>query len=247
MRIMHPLAILESDEVVKFMAFAGQSDPLFREIITRREAVKKAGELKIVATEEEMQEFADRFRLARGLSSSKDTFDFLGQNGLTEDDFIEYCETMVLTQKLKDHLANESKIREYFINNRSEFDLVRVSTITVKDEGLAGEIVLQVTEEGADFHALARKYSQDEDTKRAGGFIGLLSRRQFAPDIAAKVFNAAAGEVAGPFPGNGSWRLIYVEERIRAELNVRLKELIKERIFEEWASSCLGGKITVTP
>jgi hypothetical protein len=245
-KIKYSGGIIGLDEVIKFLAFTGQTDSLYRGIIARREAIKKAGELKIVAADEELQEFADHLRLTWGLFSSKDMLDFLSQNGLTVDDFADYCEAAVLTRKLKDHLADESKIREHFINNRSEFDLARLSTITVKEESLAGEIVLQVAEEGADFHALARKYSQDESTKHAGGFLGLVPRRHFRPDIAAKVFNAAAGEVVGPFPGDGSLLLIYVEELIRAELNDRIKDLIKERIFEEWASSFLKETITVT-
>jgi parvulin-like peptidyl-prolyl isomerase len=243
----HPGAALKAGEVVKFLALAGQSDLLFREILVRKEAVRKAGELKIAASDEELQEFADRFRLARGLSSSKDTFDFLRRNGLTEEDFADYCEATVLTRKLKDHLADERTIRDYFINNRSDLDLTRVSTITVKDEGLASEIVLQVTEEGADFHALARKFSREEGTKDAGGFIGSVSRRHFSPEISAKVFNAARGEVVGPFPEEGIWRLYFVEERVRTELNDRTRELIKQRIFEDWASSSLKGQIAVAP
>jgi len=235
------------EEVIKFLAFSGQTDAIFRDVIARKEAIKKAGELKIEATDEELQEFADHLRVTWGLFTSKEMLGFLSLNGLTEDDFAGFCEAAVLTQKLKDHLADESKIREHFINNRAEFDRARVSTMTVKEESLAGEIILQVAEEGGDFHALARKYSLDESTKHTGGFLGLVPRRHFRPDIAAKVFNAAAGEVVGPVPGDGSWLLIYVEELARAELNDHLRDLIKERIFEDWASSFLRETIAVTP
>jgi parvulin-like peptidyl-prolyl isomerase len=246
MKIAYSQGVIELDKVIKFLALSGQAASLYREVIVRREATKKARELKIEASDEELQILADSLRLTWGLFSSQETLDFLSLNGLTEDDFADYCEAAVLIQKLKDHLADENKIREHFINNRSEFDLARISTMTVKEESLAGEIILQVTEEGADFHALARKYSLDESTKQAGGFLGLASRRNFKPEISAKVFNAAAGEVVGPFPDNGFIRLIYVEELIRAELNDQIRDLIKERIFDEWASSFLKGTISVT-
>jgi len=119
------------DEVIKFLALSGQTDPLYRGVIVRREAIRKAGELKIEATDEELQEFADNLRVTWGLFSSEEMLNFLSRNGLTEDDYGDYCEAAVLTQKLRDRLADESKIREYFIANRSEFDLARVSTITV--------------------------------------------------------------------------------------------------------------------
>jgi len=63
--------------------------------------------------------------------------------------------------------------------------------------------------------------------------------------LTAKVFNAAEGEILGPYEWEGMHELILVEELKRAELNDDLKEVIKERIFEEWAVSFLRDGIRV--
>jgi parvulin-like peptidyl-prolyl isomerase len=162
---------------------------LLPEVIKCREVIKKAQELRITASDEQLQEFADQYRTVRGLYSSGEMLNFLKNNGLTEDDFETFCEASVLTIALKNHLATERKIEEYFVNNWAEFDQARISMISVKEKALADEILVQIAEEGEDFHKLARKHSTDEATKYSGGYLGRVSRRMLSPDISAKVFN----------------------------------------------------------
>ena len=56
-----------------------------------------------------------------------------------------------------------------------------------------------------------------------------------APEIMAKVFNAEEGDILGPFPADKNFELIFIEEIKRAEMSDNLKDVIKERIFNEWA------------
>ena len=246
MKIIYPKGDIPFEDLLKIRILSGGDFDLAREAIVAREAVEKADELGFEASDEETQAFADEFRRLRDLYSAKETLDFLSARGLSEDDFSEFCETTILLDKLREHLASEDRVREYFIRNRSDFDLAKVSVLSVQDEGLAGEILLQVTDEGADFHALARKHSLDADTKSLGGFLGFVARRRFGPEISAKVFNAAAGDVLGPFPAGGVFRLIFVEEIVRAELDDRVREQIADRIFDEWAAPFLAGPVSVT-
>jgi parvulin-like peptidyl-prolyl isomerase len=238
---------IEPADVVRTLVLTGEADALIRGIILRREAARQAAELKIEATDAELQEFADHFRLARSLFSKKETLDYLGRSRMTVQDFATFCEEAVLARKLKDHLAGERAIKEHFIANRSEFELARVSKIRVADQGLAREIVIQVREEGTDFHALADRYSRDADTKHAGGSLGAVPRRFFTPDIAARIFNGTAGDLVGPFPDNGGWILIFIDELIRPELDERIRAEIKERIFREWAAPFVKDAPVIGP
>ena len=224
------------EDVVRFLELTGQSHSIFNQIIMHKEVVKKAAELGIEISDEQLQQFADNFRSLKGLYSAQEMFDFLDKSGLTEDDFEAFCEASILVADLKDHMAEAKKVEEYFINNRSEFDFVRISVIAVGEEGLANEIAMRVTEDGEDFHALARQYSTDGATKFSGGYVGIVSRNMVSPEIAAKVFNADAGELLGPFQKEAYQQLIWVEEVIKPELNDRVKEMIKERIFAQWVS-----------
>ena len=245
LKIVYSHDMVTPEEVISYLGLIGQADAVFSEIIKNKEVMKKARELNIELPTEQLQQFADNYRTLRGLHSAEAMITFLENAGLTEDDFETFCELSLLTASLKDHLADDKKIEAYFVNNRSDFDYARVSIIVVKDEHLAREIIIQVTEDGEDFHALARKHSLDEATKYAGGYTGLLSRQMLPPEVSAKVFNASAGDLLGPFQKDAFSQLIFIEEVVTATLNDGVKEAIKERIFREWVSPFLKGGVKV--
>jgi parvulin-like peptidyl-prolyl isomerase len=106
--------------------------------------------------------------------------------------------------------------------------------------------MMQIEEGEQDFHDLARKHSADASTKDAGGYVGMVTRHMLPPEISAKVFSATAREVLGPFQEGNAYRLVLVEEMKRAEMDENVKESIKTRIFEDWASQFLKDGIKVT-
>ena len=245
MQLTYANGSITPDEVVKSLGLTGQLKAVCIDLIRRKEVVNKARELGVEVPTDELQQFCDNFRTVQGLQSAEDTMRFLEQNGLTLDDFEEFCEGAVLTNILREHLADEKVIADYFMNSRLDFDLARVSSIMVADENLANEIVMQVTEDGEDFHGLAREHSLDEQTKCGGGYVGMVSRSMLSPDASAKVFNAAPGDLVGPFEKEGMFQLVLVEEVLKAELDDEIKEAIKERIFNEWLAEILKGGIIV--
>lgn len=245
MQLTYANGSITPEEIVKSLALTGQLKAVCIDLVRRKEVVAKAKELGVEIPTGELQRFCDNFRTVQGLHSAEDTMGFLEQNGLTVDDFEEFCEGAVFTNTLREHLADEQAIAGYFMNNRSDFDLARVSTIMVADEDLANEVVMQVTEDGEDFHRLAREHSLDEQTKCGGGYVGMVSRSMLSPDAAAKVFNASSGDLVGPFEKEGMFQLILVEEVSKAELDDEIKEAIKERVFNEWLAEILKGGITV--
>ena len=230
-------------EVIKHLTLTGQAQPIFAEIIQRKVVLDKTKELGIIVSDEELQNFSDTFRVTRGLYSSEEMLSFLKAAGIKEDDFEEHCESSVLSAAIRDHLADDKSVQEYFINNRSEFDLARISIIVTASEDLVNELVMRITEDEDDFHQLAREYSLDETTKYSGGYVGVVNRKSLSPELAAKVFNANSGEVLGPFPKDKNFQLISVEEVIKAELNDHVKNSIKEAIFNGWVSQYINNPI----
>jgi len=233
------------DEVVSFLALTGRADAVISEMIMHKEVVKKAHELGVEFSDGALQQFSDSFRTLRSLYTAEEMIRFLESAGLAEDDYEAFCESSLLISLLKEKLADEKTVEAYFVNNRSQFDYARVSVILVGNENLANEISIQVTEEGADFHALARKHSLDEASKYAGGYRGLLTRDMFPPDISAKVFSASPGELLGPFRCEGMFQLILIEEILRAALSGDVKESIKELMFREWLGRVLGEGVRI--
>lgn len=245
MKIVYAHGIIAPDEVIMFLALSGQADAVFKEVIKMKEVMKRAKELSIAVSGEELQKVADSFRAARGLLSAEETLQFFKDIGVSADDFEWFCESSLAAARLKDHLVGENEIAEYFINNRYHFDLARISVALVRNAAVASEIIMQVKEDGEDFHALARQYSMDEATRYAGGYAGLITRNMLPAGISAKLFNATAGDLIGPLKKGEFFQVILVEEVIRAELTDEVKELITERIFEEWISQFLKGGVKI--
>ena len=239
---------ISSDEVIKHVNLTGQGDEIYLQMVKVKEAVNKGRELGVTVTDEQLQQFADSYRTLRGLHTAEETMAFLQSAGVTEDDFEDFCEASVLTDLVMEQIASQQAIEECFVSNRTGFDVARVSMIVVGDANLASEIAIQVLEDGEDFHALAGKYSTDETTKAAGGYVGNLSRTAFPEDVAAKVFNASPGDLVGPLGSDGSFQLILVEEVIKADLKSDdVRAAVRERIADEWVSQFLKDGITAKP
>ena len=236
MEIHYSQGAFNSTELVKYINLTGEGYAIYSQFIKMRESAKKAKALNLTISENDLQSYVDSFRISQGLHDAKDTYQFLSHRGLTIEDLEQFCHSTLLVEALKDHLADDTNIETYYFNNRSEFHLARISTITVKDKNMANEIKMQVIEDNEDFHRLARIYSSDKTTKYAGGYAGLVSRNDFPPKISAKIFNAQINDLIGPYSEDKGYRLIFVEELIKPELDDHVKELIREKIFEEWAS-----------
>lgn len=243
MEIRYSQGSFHAGELVKYLNLTDQGKPIYYQLIKMREVVKKAEALNLTVSEDDLQTFVDNFRISLGLHSAEDTYHFLSQAGLNIEDLEQFCHSTLLIETVKKYLADDDKIEAYFVNNRAEFDLARVSTTTIKEENLANEIIMQVTEDGEDFHSLARTHSIDEATKYAGGYVGFVSRNAFSAEISAKVFNAQIKDLLGPFPVDAGFQLILMEELIKPDLNDRLKTLIREKIFEGWASQFIQAGI----
>lgn len=66
MKITYSNDTLTPEDVVKFLSLTGQSHSIYKPIIIHKEVVKKAGELGITVSDEQLQHFADHFRTLKG-------------------------------------------------------------------------------------------------------------------------------------------------------------------------------------
>ncbi len=235
MEIVYEQGSLSAEAVLKYLFLSGGADAVIRDCMIRQEAVREGKKLGIAVSDEDLQSCADEYRALRGLHYSRDMLNFLQGIGLSVEDFEQFCEESMVIPLLKERLADAEAVKTYFLNHRSRFDRARLSMITVEDENLVQELAMRITEDGEDFHSLAREYSIDA-YKHAGGYLGLVRREGLPPEMAAKIFNAGAGELAGPFTAGKQHQLFLIEEMIKAELNEAVNAEVKEMIFNEWAA-----------
>ena len=76
--------------------------------------------------------------------------------------------------------------------------------------------VLKQARAGADFSALAKKYSQDPGSARQGGDLGWALRGAYVKPFADKLFSMKAGEISDPVKTQFGYHIIRLDE-IQAE------------------------------
>ncbi|MCP4136323.1 MAG: hypothetical protein GY754_35460 [bacterium] len=246
MNIEYSEGSISSDDVLKYLSLTGRSREIYIDMIKIRIAGEKAKELGVTAKKKNLQKYADDFRKTNRLLSADDTYAFLKNAGLTEDDFEAFCESLLVRDLVKDKIADKKKIEEYFATNKPVFDEARISHIVVDTKNLAQELIMQITEDDEDFHALAREHSLDEKTAPSGGYVGQIYRHMLSPETATKVFNASDGEILGPFKRDKLHEIILVEKITKADLkNDTVRELVKETIFNEWIAQFVKEGVRV--
>ncbi len=195
------------------------------------QAVEQEG---ITVSDEELQKTADGLRQALGLHMAGDTQNWLKANHVTVEDLEVSLERSIATEKLKDKVVVNEAVEKYFAENRSSFDSAKIAQIVAKEEGMAQELLAQITDEDADFYALARQQSIDKGSKEAGGYLGFVNRKALSPQVENAVFGASPGKVVGPVKTDQGYHLIKVLEFGEVKLDEDMSNSIKNILFEQW-------------
>lgn len=135
-------------------------------------------------------------------------------------------------------VCSDAAVAEYFKLNSPRFESVEVRHIVVTDEGTAKEIVSCLRDDPASFAEMAAEHSL-ADTGERGGAIGKVLRGALAAEIEAKVFNAAPGDLLGPFPSveDGRFEVFMVEARHPARLDAEVATEIRRLLREAWLAA----------
>lgn len=144
-------------------------------------------------------------------------------------------------------------------------DEVRISLITVSDEAAANQVVSEF-EDGAEFSALAFKYSTDTQTRIEGGDLGYVGAADQPEPFASKIADTPVGEISGAFESETAWHILKVEDRRQsapqtleqmrpelvtfltyAQINKILGELRQNALIEEPRRASSADPQTDTP
>src|SRR5574337_1012462 len=105
-------------------------------------------------------------------------------------------------------------------------------------DGLYHEMMLLLADDPESFAELAREHSI-ADTREQGGFIGKVLRGSLKTDIEAKVFNASAGALLGPFPAadRSFFEIFLVNAKNPARLDEDTSAEVRRLLREEWLAA----------
>ncbi|MCX7592680.1 MAG: peptidylprolyl isomerase [Fischerella sp.] len=199
-----------------------------RKIVT--DAAIKAG-IKVELTE--LQKAADSLRLANNLLKAEDTWAWLAKHHLSVEEFELLAETNLLAAKLTNHLFAD-KVEQFFYENQLNYVAAAIYEVVLDDEDLAVELFYSLKEGEISFAEIARQYIQNPELRRAGGYLGVRSRSELKPEIAAAVFACNPPVAIKPIVTPKGVHLIWVEEIIQPQLNELMRVKVMGDLFADW-------------
>jgi len=140
-------------------------------------------------------------------------------------------------------IGNDSiKFDNNDINNSSSFyvkkeeEIKRSSPVISMDFLMGSWRIVKFNGKGEDFAALAREFSDDPGSARAGGDLGFASRGTMVPEFEAVAMRLKPGEISMPVETDFGYHLIQLIERRGNEFHARhilIRPNFSEVDFEE--------------
>jgi peptidylprolyl isomerase len=222
-------------ELLQTLKLTGQFEGLIDQLARDRITVLAARKQGVRVSDEEIQERADQFRRVRGLHRASDTNKYLDALGIGLDEFQAFLADGLYQEKMMQQVCGEEAVRAFFMLNSPRFDSIEVSHIVLDSEGKAKEMISVLREDPDSFEEMAREHSI-ADTREHGGLIGKVLRGALRGDVEAKVFNAAAGELLGPFASSDrtTFEIFRVNAKHPAKLDDDTADEVRRALREDW-------------
>jgi peptidyl-prolyl cis-trans isomerase D len=148
------------------------------------------------------------------------------KNSIPEQRKIQY---MVIDSSKQPVTITNEDYQKAYQQNQSEYKIpeeVDVRHILVKTKEQALDIKKQL-ESGADFAALAKKYSEDPGSKDTGGLYKNTQRGRMVPEFDKAAFELAVGKISDPVQTSFGFHILKVDAH-RQERTRPLEEVKKE-------------------
>jgi parvulin-like peptidyl-prolyl isomerase len=230
---MSEILTIDRVAIVEQVKLSGKIPEIVEGILARQAIAEAATEIGIEITTEELQQGADRFRLAHSLHSSEETYNWLDKYGVSLDDFENTIQYNLTYLKLGNAIVKD-KVETYFAERQLDYMAAVIYEIVLEDEDEAMELFYAIQGEETSFHEVARQYIQDLELKRKGGYRGILYRKDLKPEISAAVFAAKPPEILKPIITAKGVHLIWVEEIVSPQLDAQLSYQIGTDLFNQW-------------
>ena len=183
-------------------------------LVEQKEWELEAEARGIKVTDQEIETQLNQVKEQNGLTDDQKYQAELAKAGITDAQVHDQVRIRILTTKLTEALTKnvavtDADVKAYYDKNKSQYEQPEsreVRHILVKNEALAQELHDKI-QSGADFAKLAKKYTQDQASKAAGGKFTAFKGRTAQP-FDDFVFSAKTGELSDPIKTEFGWHLI---------------------------------------
>jgi parvulin-like peptidyl-prolyl isomerase len=230
--------VIDTDYFIRTLKLTGQFEGLVEQLVREKLTVLAARKGGMPVPAEEIQERADQFRRIQGLHRAADMNHYLDALGISLDEFEDFITDGLYHEKMMAQVCSDAAVEQYFKLNSPKFDSVEISHIVLDSEGKAKEMMSALADDPDSFAEMVSEYSVG-DARENGGVIGKVLRGSLRPDLEARVFNAAAGDLLGPFPSADRtlWEVYVVNAKHPAALDDETTVEVRRLLREEWLAA----------
>ena len=228
--------IVTTDDFIKFLKFIDKYNELMDEFLGNKLTVHAAKKKGISVDENEVQDRADQYRRIYGLHRSKDMLKHLEQMGVSLEEFGNSLEESLIHEKISTEIQSPQAVTEYFALNSPKYESVELSNMILDSEGKTQEVMAILADDPESFADLTMEHSIALDSAEKGGSLGKVYKGSLVPEIEAKIFNAKAGEIIGPFTDDDelAYEIFLVTKTYPAECDAEVKMKIHKHLYESW-------------
>ena len=185
--------------------------------------------------------FAKQSIINEAKISNEDRYkDWLSKQMQSENTLLEiYSESNRINKYCLEKYEHIAESR--FLKRKDDLDQVTYSLIRVKDQYLANELYLRLTNNEASFSDLAKEFSTGPE-KNSNGKVGPLPIKSAHPILTSRLQNFKIGEINKPLNIEGLSIIVRVESFVKAILDEKMKLLMSQEIFSEWLEKATTEK-----
>jgi foldase protein PrsA len=199
-------------------------------LVQRAEYDNRAAELKLSVTDKEITDRINQIKQQSFAGSQKKLDAQLKAQGYTAASLKADIKAQLISEKIyaavtKDAKVSDADIAKYYNQNKSQYQTGEsrdVRHILVKTKAQATKIYDQL-KAGANFAALAKKYSIDPGSKNNGGKLTVVRGQTVAP-FDATAFNLSTNVVSRPIKTQYGYHVIQPISDVRPPTTTPLKD-----------------------
>lgn len=230
--------VIDTDGFIRTLKLTGQFEGLVEQLVREKLAVHAAKKQGLAIAPADIQERADQFRRTLGLHRAADMNHYLDALGVSLDEFEDFVTDGLYHEKMMERVCSEQAVEQYFKLNSPRFDSVEISHIVLDSENKAKEMMAALEDDPDSFAEMVEEHSVGE-AREHGGVIGKVLRGALRPDLEARVFSAAAGDLLGPFPSADRtlYEIFVVNALHPARLDDDTAVEVRRLLREEWLAA----------
>jgi peptidyl-prolyl cis-trans isomerase C len=223
--------------------YAQIRDGAVRFLVQRAQFEVKAQDLDIDVSDKAVDKRIQDYIKERYKGDEKKFQQELKQQGLTEAQARQIIRANLIQEAIfnkvtADVKVSDKEIRQYYDKNRAQYatpDTRLVRHVLVKSKSQADRLYEQLKNPGADWKAIAKRYSQDPGSKDKGGRY-TATKGQLLPEFEQVAFSIKTNQVAKPVKTQAGWHIIQALAPIKKGTSTpfaQVKEAIRQQLLQD--------------